>query len=801
MTMEEDEDTVMRDAGSHHPKSATSLQLGGNGPARQDIPGHLNGGSDPYLAQPLLGQSVKMPVLAGSVNLQSTGDALSVENQGASPPKSLTKPIDSSDAVASYDSQKQDSLVEENSDWSDEDATARPGLPLASLPSGLCYDVQMRYHCEVRPTADAHPEDPRRIYYIFKELCRAGLVDDPESCRPLVARPLRRINARNATEEEISLVHTPDHYAFVESTKDMSDDELIALEHTRDSIYFNKLTFASSLLSVGGAIETCLAVATRKVKNAIAVIRPPGHHAEHDKTMGFCLFNNVSVAARVCQRQLGDSCRKILILDWDVHHGNGIQKAFYDDPNVLYMSLHVYQDGKFYPGGDEGDWNHCGTGPGTGRNVNIPWPSQGMGDGDYMYAFQQVVMPIAQEFDPDLVIIASGFDAAVGDELGGCFVTPACYAHMTHMLMKLAHGKVAVCLEGGYNLRSISKSALAVTKTLMGDPPDRLLSTTPSDAAISAVRRVIMIQSHYWHCMYPKAPQGEGLWTDRLHDIIRAYQAKQLYDSFKLTSLYIYRTSISKSFENQVLATANYYQATPLLVFFHDPPEVMGLPHPVTNKIEAHNCWLADVMKDYIEWAVGRGYAVIDVNIPKHVTTESKSSSRYEDEDGNRPTATEELAGYLWDNYIELNEATEIFFIGIGNAFYGVANLLINREALYQRVNGVISFVAENPVRAVASHTQVWLSRWYKDNSLVFVSHTHGVWKNTENRRKPSKRYGHLLQSPKSGLSEMLMHHKDEVFQWIQSRAEQPDSDETEEEKPKSRSPTKDKGSGTTPKP
>lgn len=96
----------------------------------------------------------------------------------------------------------------------------------------------------------------------------------------------------------------------------MSDDELIALEHTRDSIYFNKLTFASSLLSVGGAIETCLAVATRKVKNAIAVIRPPGHHAEHDKTMGFCLFNNVCVATRVCQNQLGDSCRKILILDW-----------------------------------------------------------------------------------------------------------------------------------------------------------------------------------------------------------------------------------------------------------------------------------------------------------------------------------------------------------------------------------------------------------------------------------------------------------------------------------------------------
>ncbi|GAB1218485.1 hypothetical protein ATERTT37_007741 [Aspergillus terreus] len=615
----------------------------------------------------------------------------------------------------------------------------------------------MRYHCEVRPTSEVHPEDPRRIYYIYKELCRAGLVDDPESSRPLVSRPLKRINARNATEEEISLVHTPDHYAFVESTKDMTDEELIALEHTRDSIYFNKLTFASSLLSVGGAIETCLAVATRKVKNAIAVIRPPGHHAEHDKTMGFCLFNNVSVAARVCQNQLGESCRKIMILDWDVHHGNGIQKAFYDDPNVLYISLHVYQEGRFYPGGDEGDWDHCGTGAGVGRNVNIPWKTQGMGDGDYMYAFQQVVMPIAQEFNPDLVIIASGFDAAVGDELGGCFVTPACYAHMTHMLMTLANGKVAVCLEGGYNFRSISKSSLAVTKTLMGDPPDRLYSTTPSEDATSVVRQVMMIQSKYWSCMYPKGPQEGGVWTERLHDYIRGCQAKQLYDNYKLTSLYIYRTRISKSFENQVLARIK-----------------------------------ADVMKDYIGWAIGKGYAVIDVNIPKHVTIEPVTN-KYEDEDEDRPTETEELAGYLWDNYIEPNEATEIIFIGVGNAFYGVANLLINRDTLYKRINGVISFVANNSVRAIASPTQTWLSKWYKDNSLVFVSRAHGVWNPETNRhKKPSKRYGNLIQSPKEGLSEILMHHKSEVYEWISERVDVHDSDETEEERPTSRSPKKE---------
>ncbi|KAL4747341.1 hypothetical protein BDW72DRAFT_182965 [Aspergillus terricola var. indicus] len=776
--MVDDEDIIMGEAGYHSANPDTA-----NAAGQQTTHGHLNGRSDPYLAPPLLSQPMQMPVVqAGNSQRQETS-ATTDEARILSPKSGLnpTAPADAADATPDY----QDSLVDEYSDHAEESKEA-PGLPLASLPSGLCYDVQMRYHCEVRPTSDVHPEDPRRIYYIYKELCRAGLVDDIESTRPLVARPLKRIHARNATEEEISLVHTAAHYAFVESTKDMSDEELIALEHTRDSIYFNNLTFASSLLSVGGAIETCLAVAARKVKNAIAVIRPPGHHAEHDKTMGFCLFNNVSVAARVCQQRLGLNCRKIMILDWDVHHGNGIQKAFYDDPNVLYISLHVYQNGSFYPGEKDGDADFCGAGVGEGKNVNIPWPSQGMGDGDYIYAFQQVVMPIAQEFDPDLVIIASGFDAAVGDTLGGCFVTPACYAHMTHMLMTLAQGKVAVCLEGGYNFRSISKSALAVTKTLMGNPPDRLSFTCPSEAAISTIRRVSSIQSEYWKCMYPKAIKNEGVWTDRLHDVIRAYQAKQLYDNYKLTSLYIYRTAISKSFENQVLASPNYNQATPLIVIFHDPPEIMGLPHPMTNNLEAHNCWLADVMKDYVQWAVGKGYAVIDVNIPKHVTTEP-SSGRFEEEDENRPTATEELAGYLWDNYIEPNEATEIFLVGIGNAFYGVANLLINRETLYQRVNGVISFVAKDPVRAVASHTQVWLSRWYRDNSLVFVSKAHGVWKSD---RKATKRYGKLIQSPREGLSEMLMHHKDEVFQWIEDRIE-PDSEETEEEKPVRRSPTK----------
>lgn len=400
---------------------------------------------------------------------------------------------------------------------------AMKGLKVSSLPTGLCYDERMRYHSEVSATTgeNVHPEDPRRIYYIYKELCEAGLVDTGNKNDLVVSQPLLRIPAREVTREEVELVHVkPHHWDFVKSTSTMSDEDLIDLSEDphMDSIYFNSLSFYSGKLSAGGAIETCKAVFEReKVKNAIAVIRPPGHHAETNQTMGFCLFNNCCIASRVCQNTFGEKCRKILILDWDVHHGNGCQKAFYEDPNILYISLHVHMDGKFYPSTQDGAMDKVGAGRGVGMNVNIPWPTKGMGDGDYMYAFQHVVMPIAMEFDPDLVIVAAGFDAAAGDELGGCFVNPPCYAHMTHMLMSLADGKVAVCLEGGYNFGAISKSALAVTRTLMGEPPDRLIATQPTKSAVDTVQKVRHIQSRYWHCLSPKDPTDEIFGGQRLH--------------------------------------------------------------------------------------------------------------------------------------------------------------------------------------------------------------------------------------------------------------------------------------------
>ncbi|KAI4096168.1 MAG: hypothetical protein LQ344_001231 [Seirophora lacunosa] len=516
------------------------------------------------------------------------------------------------------------------------------------LATGLCYDVRMRYHCELeaaKPRLDFHPEDPRRIYHIYRELCQAGLYKDPQFDVPIVEKPLERIRARNATASEICLVHHANHYHFMESTAATPDEDLVHLERQYDSIYFNRLTFSSALLSAGGAIETCKAVISGRVKNAIAVIRPPGHHAECNRPMGFCLFDNVSIAARVCQADFPEVCRKVLVLDWDVHHGNGIQQDFYNDPNVLYISIHVHEDGTFYPPGPFGDHMHCGAGAGLGRNINIPWPTKGMGDADYLYAFQQVVMPVAYDFNPDLVIIAAGFDAAVGDQLGGCFVTPTCYAHMTHMLSPLADGKLVVCLEGGYNLASISKSALAVTRTLLSEPPDRIMETKPTKAGAATVDMVRIYQSRFWPCL-------RSVSKSNTKDALRAYQKQQLCDEYDMIELSVFRDRLSKSFKHQVLATINYADAGPLLIIFHDPYHHQTGPEAA----RLADAEVYDTLNWYRDWAIKEGFAIIDVNFPNHIADSDDADELDYDKEleiAKHLAERAELAIYLWENYIE----------------------------------------------------------------------------------------------------------------------------------------------------
>lgn len=658
------------------------------------------------------------------------------------------------------------------------------------LPTGCCYDDRMKLHsnADFGPVPH-HPEDPRRIEEIMKIFKKAGLVftgADSDLATILQDTPTKymwRVPARSATKDEILTVHTGDHYDYIESFVEMDTNKLRTLSREMDtgraSLYVGALSFEAALLAAGGAIETCKNVVEGKIKNGIAVIRPPGHHAEFDQPMGFCFFNNVPVAAKVCQQEYPETCRKILILDWDVHHGNGIQNMFYSDPNILYISLHVYQEGLFYPGKPDnpytpdGGIDSVGDGVGEGKNINIGWADQGMGDGEYLAAFQKIVMPIAQEFNPDLVIISAGFDAAKGDELGGCFVTPGCYAHMTHMLMSLAGGKVAVCLEGGYDLKAISQSALAVARTLMGEPPPQMEMPRIDKGAARVLAKVQTTHAPYWECMRPgvidpKVVAAAG--SSRLHDVIRSYQRQNLGDRFSMVPLFIQRENLFKSFENQVLVTPNISQKKKLLLVIHDPPELVGMPDLIDNTVDPHNAFVSDGVTSYIQWAHENDFGVIDANVPHYIT-------RPEDVDPfmQRPgeltlsQQIKELMNYIWDNYVQLYDFEDLFLMGVGNAYLGVKLLLTERHCK-DRIAGVVNFVVGN-LRPVKSATDEYLSGWYKRNSLVYVTGDHACWSDPDLTKKVNKkRYGDVHRSQEVKLNHMMELHAPQVFEFITDR-------------------------------
>uniref|UniRef100_A0A8C3IWX0 Histone deacetylase n=1 Tax=Chrysemys picta bellii TaxID=8478 RepID=A0A8C3IWX0_CHRPI len=270
-----------------------------------------------------------------------------------------------------------------------------------------------------------------------------------------------------------------------------------------DTVWNEMHSSSAVRMAVGCLVELAFKVASGELKNGFAVIRPPGHHAEESTAMGFCFFNSVAIAAKLLQQKL--SVGKILIVDWDIHHGNGTQQAFYSDPNVLYISLHRYDNGNFFPG--SGAPEEVGSGMGVGYNVNIAWTGgvdPPIGDVEYLVAFRTVVMPIANEFSPDVVLVSAGFDAVEGhlSPLGGYSVTAKCFGHLTKQLMKLAGGRVVLALEGGHDLTAICDASEACVSALLGvelDPLDQaLLQQKPNVNAVATLEKVIEIQSKHW---------------------------------------------------------------------------------------------------------------------------------------------------------------------------------------------------------------------------------------------------------------------------------------------------------------
>uniref|UniRef100_A0A8D0ASR4 Histone deacetylase n=1 Tax=Sander lucioperca TaxID=283035 RepID=A0A8D0ASR4_SANLU len=263
-----------------------------------------------------------------------------------------------------------------------------------------------------------------------------------------------------------------------------------------DTVWNEMHSSAAVRMAVGSVIELAFRVASAELKNGFAVVRPPGHHAEESTAMGFCFFNSVAITAKLLQQKLGVG--KILIVDWDIHHGNGTQQAFYTDHNVLYISLHRYDDGNFFPG--SGAPEEVGSGAGVGFNVNIAWTGgvePPMGDVEYLTAFRTVVMPIAHQFSPDVVLVSAGFDAVEGHQspLGGYNVSAKCFGQLTQLLMGLAGGRIVMALEGGHDLTAICDASEACVAALLGDPEQ------PCPKAWASLERVIEIQSKHWSCL------------------------------------------------------------------------------------------------------------------------------------------------------------------------------------------------------------------------------------------------------------------------------------------------------------
>jgi len=321
-----------------------------------------------------------------------------------------------------------------------------------------------------------HVETPKRIEAIYR------MIEEKIDFSLPVIKP------RPATEKELEFIHTPGHISRVKST---AGKEHVQLDPDTST---SPKSWEVACLAAGGVLKAVDLILEGKIRNGFALIRPPGHHAEASAAMGFCLFNNIAIGAAHLLRNHG--LERILVVDWDLHHGNGTQHSFYDSAEVLYFSTHQYPH---YPG--TGHWNEVGEGKGEGFTVNVPLQA-GKTDGDYLSIFRKILRPITSEYKPEFILVSAGFDIYEGDPLGGMRITKQGFAALAAELIDLAaefsRKRILFALEGGYNLQGLQDGVEQVLYQLAGKASKPAIDPTLSPATERELEPVIQTHRKKW---------------------------------------------------------------------------------------------------------------------------------------------------------------------------------------------------------------------------------------------------------------------------------------------------------------